>query len=269
MVNPLQPSGLDGYATVAPRADVLGVGIAAQTMAEAVFRIGRWIELRASTYVCVNDVHTIVESHFHSDLRDIYNRAGMATSDGMPLVWLCRLAGHAGAERVYGPDLMLEVCSASSRRGWRHYFYGATDEVLEKLGAALATRFPGLLIVGSCAPPFLPPSEAEDRAVVDHINAARPDIVWVGLGAPKQDRWMAAHLGRVSAPVMIGVGAAFDFLAGVKPQAPRRLRRLGLEWLFRLATEPRRLGRRDLVCNTLFLWLLLKQLLGAGRRGSA
>ena len=105
--------------------------------------------------------------------------------------------------------------------------------------------------------------------MVDHINAARPDIVWVGLGAPKQDRWMAAHLGRVSAPVMIGVGAAFDFLAGVKPQAPRRLRRLGLEWLFRLATEPRRLGRRYLVCNTLFLWLLLKQLLGAGRRGSA
>nr|WP_282189078.1 WecB/TagA/CpsF family glycosyltransferase [Azospirillum sp. SYSU D00513] len=231
-------------------------------MQQAVGRIASWIGKRASTYVCVTSVHGIILCQDDANLRDIHNDAGMVTTDGMPLVWLSRRAGHATAERVYGPDFMLEVCSASREQGWRHFFYGGTDDVLLKLRNNLESAFPGLVIADAYAPPFRSLSEAEDEAVVERINAAKPDIVWVGLGAPKQERWMAAHLGRLKAPVMIGVGAAFDFHAGVKPQAPRWMQRNGLEWLFRMVTEPRRLAGRYLRCNTLFLWYLAQQRLG-------
>lgn len=243
------------------RVNVLGIGVHAQTMAQAVARIGGWIERRTPAYVCVTTVHGVVESQRDPALKAIHNAAGMVTADGMPLVWLCRAHGHA-AERVYGPDLMLEVCAASPARGWRHFLYGTTDAVLDRLAANLQARFPGLCIAGRYAPPFRPLDDREDAAIVERINAARPDIVWVGLSTPKQECWMAAHLGRVTAPVMIGVGAAFDFHAGTKRQAPRWMRRNGLEWLFRLASEPRRLAHRYLVFNPLFLGLLAQQALG-------
>lgn len=245
----------------APRINVLGVGVCAQTLRHAVETIGAWIERRTPSYVCVTAVSGIVESHWDPSFKAIHNAAAMVTTDGMPLVWVCRQAGHV-AERVYGPDLMLALCAESVARGWRHYLYGATDEVLERLSANLTARFPGLCIAGAFAPPFRPLDEAEDREIVERINAARPDIVWVGLGTPKQERWMAEHLGRVSAPVMISVGAAFDFHAGVKRQAPAWMQRHGLEWLFRLCSEPRRLAHRYFVGNTTFLWLLALQKLG-------
>lgn len=245
-----------------PTVNVLGVGLRAQRMADAVKSVTRWVERRSRSYVCVADVHSVVRCQDDPALKALYNDAGMVVTDGMPLVWLARRAGYGAVERVYGPDLMLELCALSVERGWRHAFYGATDEVLAKLRSRLEARFTGLQVVDCQAPPFRPLTEEEDRVAVERINASRPDILWVGLGAPKQERWMAGHRDRLDVPVMIGVGAAFDFHAGTKPQAPRWMQRNGLEWLFRLATEPRRLARRYAVHNTRFLWLIAQQHLG-------
>jgi N-acetylglucosaminyldiphosphoundecaprenol N-acetyl-beta-D-mannosaminyltransferase len=244
------------------RVNVLGVGVSAITVEQAVSIIDGWIEAADRQYVCVTGVHGIMESQDHPELRDIHNRAGLVTPDGMPLVWISRMKGYRHVERVYGPDLMLACCAASVRRGHRHYLYGGGPGVPERLAARLQERFPGLVIAGTWSPPFgdLPPHA--ERATVDRINAAAPDVVWVGLSTPKQERWMARHVGRLSAPVLIGVGAAFDFLAGLKRQAPRWMQRSGLEWLFRLGTEPRRLGPRYLVNNPRFVGLMLLEAAG-------
>jgi N-acetylglucosaminyldiphosphoundecaprenol N-acetyl-beta-D-mannosaminyltransferase len=201
-----------------------------------------------------------MESQRDDALRHIHNAAGLVTPDGMPLVWLSRLHGWRATRRVYGPALMLEVCDRSLATGYRHFFYGGQDGVPERLAARLQKRFPGLVVAGTYAPPFRPLTAKEDDDVVRHINDAKPDIVWVGLSTPKQERWMAQHVGRLSAPVLIGVGAAFDFHAGLKRQAPRWMQHSGLEWLFRLVNEPRRLWRRYLVNNPLFVWLTLLQM---------
>jgi N-acetylglucosaminyldiphosphoundecaprenol N-acetyl-beta-D-mannosaminyltransferase len=203
-----------------------------------------------------------MESQADPALRDIHNRAGLVTPDGMPLVWVSWLRGHRHVERVYGPDLMLACCAASVARGYRHFFYGGAPGVPERLAARLQQRFPGLLVAGTWSPPFGEMTEAERGAVVERINVAGADIVWVGLSTPKQERWMAEHVRQLRADVLIGVGAAFDFHTGVKRQAPRWMRRSGLEWLFRLGTEPRRLWRRYLRNNPRFLWCILLQLSG-------
>jgi N-acetylglucosaminyldiphosphoundecaprenol N-acetyl-beta-D-mannosaminyltransferase len=264
------PSDAASAAPVAcPRVDVLGVPVSAITMAQAVEAIGRWIANGTPHYVCVTGVHGVMESGRDESLRLIHERAGLVTPDGMPLVWLAHYAGYRHVERVYGPDLMLAVCGASVQGGWRHYFYGGAPGVAERMAERLRTRFPGLTIAGMHSPPFAPMTPAEDAALVRRINDVRPDIVWVGLGTPKQERWMAEHVGRLSAPVLVGVGAAFDFHAGVKRQAPRWMQRSGLEWSFRLMTEPRRLGRRYLVNNPLFIWRITLQLLRTARRPRA
>ena len=231
-------------------------------MAAAVDAIEQWIVAADRQYVCVTGVHGVMESQDDPDLRAIHNRAGLVTPDGMPLVWMSWLKGYSDVERVYGPDLMLACCAASIDRGYRHYFYGGGPGVVERLAVRLADRFPGLIVAGTWSPPFRPITVAEDDAIVERINAARPDVVWVGLSTPKQERWMASHVGRLSAPVLIGVGAAFDFHAGLKRQAPRWMQRSGLEWLFRLITEPRRLWRRYLYNNPRFVWRVLLQLSG-------
>jgi N-acetylglucosaminyldiphosphoundecaprenol N-acetyl-beta-D-mannosaminyltransferase len=244
------------------RANVLGVGVSAITMSMALGTIEDWIARREAHYVCITGVHGVMESQRDPELRRIHNAAGLVTPDGMPLVWLSRLMGFRAVERVYGPDLMLALCARSADKGYRHFFYGGAPGVCERLAERLQSHFPGLQVAGADAPPFRPLTPEEDQATVRRINALRPDIVWIGLSTPKQERWMAAHIGRLNAPVLIGVGAAFDFHAGLKRQAPRWMQRSGLEWLFRLMTEPRRLWRRYLVNNPWFLWLVLLQALG-------
>jgi N-acetylglucosaminyldiphosphoundecaprenol N-acetyl-beta-D-mannosaminyltransferase len=168
----------------------------------------------------------------------------MTTPDGMAVVWILNLKGYRGVRRVYGPDLLLASCQHGLEKGYRHYFYGGAPGVAERLGAKLRARLPMLQVAGSYTPPFCSLSVEEDAAIVCQINAARADIIWVGLSSPKQEFWMHAHLGKLSAPVMVGVGAAFDFLSGNKPQAPVWMQHTGLEWLFRLLSEPRRLWPR-------------------------
>jgi len=245
-----------------PRVNILGVGISVINMGIALDVIEAWITQRESHYVCVTPVHSVMECQRDPELRRICNASGMTTPDGMPLVWLSRLYGYRYVDRVYGPDLMLALCEQSVSRGYRHFFYGGAEGIPEQLAEGLQGRFPGLQVVGTHSPPFRPLTPEEDTAVVQMINVADPDIVWVGLGSPKQERWMADHVGHLSAPVLIGVGAAFDFLAGRKRQAPRWMQRSGLEWLFRLLTEPRRLWRRYLVNNPLFMLLVAAQMLG-------
>jgi N-acetylglucosaminyldiphosphoundecaprenol N-acetyl-beta-D-mannosaminyltransferase len=239
------------------RVPVLGVGVSAITMADALSRIDHWIASRAKQYICVTGVHGVMESQRDPALRAIHNRAGLVTPDGMPLVWLARLRGHPEVERVYGPDLMLACCGASVMNGYRHFFYGGAPGVPERLAERLQQRYPGLQVAGHWSPPFRELEAFEESEMIARINAAHPDIVWVGLSTPKQERWMARYVGRISAPVLVGVGAAFDMHAGVKKQAPRWMQRNGLEWLFRLGAEPRRLWRRYLINNPRFVWRVM------------
>jgi N-acetylglucosaminyldiphosphoundecaprenol N-acetyl-beta-D-mannosaminyltransferase len=248
-----------------PRVNILGVGINAMTMPQALEQIAAWIDRRACRYACLCTVHTVMECQQSPAMRQVVNGAGLATPDGMPLVWLSRWRSGQTVSRVYGPDLMLAVCQLSVHRGYSHYFYGGATGVPEMLANNLQSRFPGLVIAGTYSPPFHPLTAEEDATIVQKINQARPDIVWVGLGTPKQDLWMAAHRSQLTAPVLIGVGAAFDFHTGRMPQAPKWMQHAGLEWLFRLWQEPRRLWYRYLVYNPLFLMLLLLQLSGLRR----
>jgi len=257
-------SSREGAAPI-PRVNVLGVGVSAIDPGMALAAIEDWIQRRDPHYVTITGVHGVMESQSDPEVRAIHNRAGLVTPDGMPLVWASRLAGQRHVRRVYGPDLMLAACRRSLETGWRHFLYGGAEGVPELLATRLADRFPGLEITGAFAPPFRPLTDAEDEEIVQRINAARPDIVWVGLSTPKQERWMASHLGRLEAPVMVGVGAAFDFHAGLKRQAPKWIQGTGLEWLFRLITEPRRLWRRYLRNNPVFLASIALQATGLRR----
>ena len=234
-------------------------------MEMACAQIARWVSERTPNYVCVSSVHGIIECQNSEELTAIHNAAGMVTPDGMPLVWLSWLSGQRQVDRVYGPDLMLAVCADSATTGYRHYLYGSSPDVLHRLEANLIRRFPQIQIVGSYSPPYRALSREEDEAEVAAINAARPDIVWVGLGTSKQERWMGAYRPRLTAPVLIGVGAAFDFHAGLKPQAPHWMQHSGLEWIFRLANEPRRLWKRYLFSNPRFVYLVALQWLGLRR----
>ncbi len=244
------------------RADILGVGVSAVDLRMAVDIIGNWIQLRARQYVCVTGVHGVMESHRNAELRQVHNAAGMVTPDGMPMVWLLRLAGFPHVSRVYGPDLMSAVLQSGVTRGTRHFLYGSTAETLTQLRHNLLSRFAGAQVVGVHSPPFRAAGTDEDDAVCRMINDSGADIIWVGLSTPKQEIWMARHRARLWAPVMIGVGAAFDIHAGMVRQAPRFVQRSGLEWLFRLVQEPRRLMWRYLRNNPAFVFLIMRQKIG-------
>ena len=249
-----------GHSEVAPAIDVLGVRVNVLDMERTLDILDRWITEGYREYVCVTGVHGVMESRRDERLQQIHNEAGLVTPDGMPLVWWARSQGWRQARRVYGPDLLLACCERSITTGYRHFFYGGGHGVADLLTRRLSRRFPGLCVAGTYTPPFRPLTPEEDEAVVARINEAAPDIVWVGLSTPKQEFWMAEHAGRIDAPVLIGVGAAFDFHAGLKPQAPRWMQQGGLEWLFRLGTEPRRLWKRYLMNNPAFVALALQEL---------
>jgi N-acetylglucosaminyldiphosphoundecaprenol N-acetyl-beta-D-mannosaminyltransferase len=242
-----------------PRVDVLGVHVNVLDLPTAVDVVDDWIREVDQHYVCVTGVHGVMECQRDEELREVHNHSGLTTPDGMPMVWAGRRAGIPGGTRVYGPDLMLAVLQRAAQRGWRSYFYGGGAGVADRLAARLRERIPGLQVVGTWTPPFRPLTQEEDDAVVADINARRPDIVWVGLSTPKQERWMAQHEGRLHAPVLIGVGAAFDLHAGLLRQAPRWMQDAGLEWAFRLGVEPRRLWRRYLTNNPRFVLRILRR----------
>lgn len=247
--------------------NIVGTRVDATSYADATDRIAGWAKDADSRVVCIANVHGVMEGHDDPGFQAQMRAADLVTPDGMPLVWALKLLGVKDATRVYGPDLMPELCARAERDGIPIGLYGGSPDTLERLQAALEQRYPRLCIAYAESPPFRPPSADEDAATVDVIAASGARILFVGLGCPKQERWMAEHRGRVPA-VMVGVGAAFDFLAGRKPQAPRWMMRAGLEWLFRLATEPRRLWRRYARHNPRFVALLARQLL-TGRKGHA
>jgi len=247
------------------RVNILGVAISPLTRLQALAMIDGWIARHERHYVCVSGIHGVMESQRDEGLRAIHNAAGMVTTDGMPLVWVSWLKGFRHVERVYGPDLLLACCGRSLAKGYRHFFYGGGPGVPERLIDCLQKRFTGLQVVGGYSPPFRPLTAEEDAEVVQRINAAKPDFVWVGLSTPKQERWMSEHRDRLTAPVLLGVGAAFDFHSGIKKQAPRWMQYGGLEWIYRLRQEPRRLWRRYLRNNPLFLWHILLQSVGLKR----
>jgi N-acetylglucosaminyldiphosphoundecaprenol N-acetyl-beta-D-mannosaminyltransferase len=252
-----------------PQARVLDVPLAITDYERALDWIDAAVAAGARAYVCVAAVHTVMESREDAELRAAVDGAAFTVPDGQPLAWALRALGHEIDGRVYGPELMARACQRAARSGQRHYLYGGRDgDALARLRARLEERHPGLRIAGGHAPPFRELSEPELDAIAAEINAAQPDVVWVGIGVPKQEKWMAAMRSRLEAPVLIGVGAAFDFHAGLIPQAPAWMQRAGLEWLFRLAQEPRRLWRRYARHNPRFVAAFARQWL-AHRRGRA
>jgi N-acetylglucosaminyldiphosphoundecaprenol N-acetyl-beta-D-mannosaminyltransferase len=245
------------------RVNILGVGVNAVNMQMALDEIEAWIEEGRQNFVLNVPAHCIVECLRDDNLRKIYNRAGLVNPDGMPIAWIARWMGHRHVSQVCGPDLMLTLCERSVSRGYRHFLYGGwPPQVVERLAGQFEEKFPGIQIVGKFAPPFRALTEAEDAEITAMINRAKPDIVWVGLGAAKEEFWTVSHMGRVTAPALIGVGAAFDFHAGYKARAPRWMSQAGLEWFFRVLTEPKRLGPRYLKDNPVFLWNMMLQALG-------
>ena len=247
------------------KVNVLGVGVSAVNMDNALSVVKQWVDRRERAYVCVTGVHGVMESRRSPSLQAIHNNAGMVVPDGMPLVWLLKLAGFRNADRVCGPEFMPRFVADSVARGDRHFFYGGSEAAITGLQLRLRALAPGVCVAGAISPPYRPLTEAEDEAMVEAINAASPDIIWVGLSTPKQERWMAAHRDRLDAPVLVGVGAAFDLAAGLIPRAPMFLRRSGFEWTYRLVKEPRRLWKRYLSSNPLFVLLATLQKLGLYR----
>ena len=241
-----------------PRVDVLGVRVSAINMESALATLDTWLSIGHATYVCVTGVHGVMECQRDPALLSIHNAAGMITPDGMPMVWASKWAGAAGVDRVYGPDLMLEVCRKAAEVGWRSFFYGGKPGVADRLVEILTERFPGLQVAGTFVPPFRDLTPAEDSHVADLINNANVDLLWVGLSTPKQERWMASHRQLLNAKVMFGVGAAFDINSGSVKQAPRLIQRSGLEWMYRFAQEPTRLWRRYLRNNPEFVLRVLQ-----------
>jgi len=243
------------------RINILGVQISPINMGEALSFMNSSIAHQDHQYICVTPAHSIMDAYYDDGFRRILNSSGLTTPDGMSVVWILKLLGHKDVGRVYGPDIMLALCQFGLEKKYRHFLFGGKPGIAEALASQLIERFDGLQIAGTHSPPFRKLTHEEEQETIEKINAAKPDIVWVGLSSPKQEYWMAEHLGRINAPVMTGVGAAFDFLSGSKPQAPRWIQRSGFEWLFRLATEPKRLWPRYRQ-YPLFVWLVLLQLLG-------
>ena len=244
------------------RVNVLGVGISALNLERAFSVMAEAVEQGRKGYISVTGVHGVTEAQDDPEFRRILNGSFLCTPDGMPMVWMSKLAGKREVDRVYGPDLMELICERGVARGWKHFFYGGAPGVADELKAKLQARFPGLQVVGTYTPPFRPLNADEERTLIEQVAQARPDLFWVGLSTPKQERFMAAYLPNLDAKLMIGVGAAFDFHAGKVKQAPRWIQRSGLEWAYRIWQEPRRLWKRYARNNPLFVGRVFLQKTG-------
>jgi N-acetylglucosaminyldiphosphoundecaprenol N-acetyl-beta-D-mannosaminyltransferase len=245
-----------------PSHPVLGVPLALTDYEHTLDWIDAAVAAGSREYVCVAAVHTVMACQEDEALRAAVLGASFTVPDGQPLVWALRALGHDLGDRVYGPELMDRACARAARTGQRMYLYGGRNQgALAQLTRTLRLRHPGLKIVGGYAPPFRPLTDAEEEHVAHDINRSGADVVWVGIGVPKQEKWMARMRPRLHAPVLVGVGAAFDFHAGLVPQAPPRMQRYGLEWLFRFAQEPRRLWKRYARYNPLFVFGFARQYL--------
>lgn len=242
-------------------ASVLGSHIDALEWHEAISTICHWANMRESKYVAICNVHSVVTALQEPQHKQVINSADMATSDGMPITWMLRKLGFPRQQRINGPDLMWKYCEKVEKSGQKVFFYGSTDENLALLKARLLAEFPALQIAGMYSPPFRELTEAEDAEVVKRLNDSGAGVVFVGLGCPRQELWMQQHRGKIDA-VMIGVGAAFNYHAGTIQRAPLWMQNAGLEWLHRLAADPKRLWKRYLVTNTLFIFAATAQLLG-------
>lgn len=245
---------------------VLGVRLDAVQIPDVIARMESWIALRnACRYIAVTDMHSLMQAHRSPAFKGVLRAAALAVPDGFPLAWLGRRKGFAVRRRVYGPELMERFCAMTAAKNYRHFFYGGGAGVAASLARRFVECFPGLQVAGSYCPPFRPLTMEEDADMVARMNAAKPDVVWVGLGAPKQEQWMFEHRERLQVPVLVGVGAAFDFHTGRVAQAPRWMREHGLEWFFRLSREPRRLWRRYLIYGPQFVALVLLESLALRR----
>lgn len=236
---------------------VLDVYISAVTLKTACDAIFNRVALKQRAYICVAPVSTVVDARKDKEYRDVVNAAMMTVPDGMPIVWLGKKQFGSQVERTCGPDLMLALCKQSQAKNIRHFLFGSTQEVLNRLESNLKERFPQLIICGKISPKFTQQAQELSEEEKAQINDAQPDIIWVGLGSPKQDFWMAKNRQYLKAPILIGVGAAFDIHAGLKSLGPTWMQNMGLAWLFRLCSEPRRLWKRYLIGNIQFLWWLL------------
>lgn len=234
--------------------EILKTNINVTNMSDTIKYIGGHLDDLRGKYICVSNVHTTVMSYENEEYRKIQNGAAMALPDGAPLSSYSRRKGYKQAQRVTGPDLMLELFAISKEKGYRHYFYGATEETLQSMKGVLERDYPGIQIAGMYAPPFRALTPQEDAQIVAKINESRPDFIWIGLGAPKQEEWMYQHMGQLQG-VLIGVGAGFDYLAGYIKRAPRWMQRMSLEWLYRLLQDPKRLWRRYFTSNVKFICL--------------
>lgn len=244
------------------RLNILGVALSVLNLETALRAIVEALGKKSKGYVCVTGVHGVMEAQGDPQFRAILNGAFLNTPDGIPMVWVGRLRGFKEMDRVYGPDLMLLVAEASVAKGFTHFLYGGGEGVADQLKTRLEQKFPGIRIVGTHTPPFRALNSTEESELIARVNALRPDIIWVGLSTPKQEKFMAQYSSQFDATLMFGVGAAFDFHAGRIRQAPRWMQRSGLEWFFRLCCEPRRLWKRYFKNNPLFVWKILGQLLG-------
>ncbi len=249
----------------AARLSLLGVRVSTFDLPTAVAEMQATIRAKQRAYACTCPVYTLMQGHEQANVRAALNGAEWVTPDGMPVVWALRLRGARAVGRVYGPDLMLALSAAGAALGQRHYYLGGAPGVAEALGHELGRRYPGLQMAGAYAPQYRALTPAEESELAERLNASGADVVWVGLGSPKQDVWMAQFRPRLTAPLLVGVGAAFDFFTGRQRQAPRWMQRSGLEWLYRLVREPGRLWRRYLIYNPKFIWHLSLQLTGLRR----
>jgi N-acetylglucosaminyldiphosphoundecaprenol N-acetyl-beta-D-mannosaminyltransferase len=245
---------------------IFGVPIDVVSAPQAVQRMAAWARSGESRAVCICNAHSVVTAADDPHFLALLKQSDMATADGAPVAWLMRRLGHGEQRRVCGPDLMIDYLGHAADVGEAVFLYGSTPTTLAALQDKLKQRFPTLHIAGAISPPFRALTAAEDQAIIDAIHTSGAKTVWVGLGCPKQEAWITAHKNRVQA-VMVGVGAAFDFHAGTVARAPVWMQRAGLEWFFRLASEPRRLWRRYLLGGGRFCWLAVLQL--AGRVGRA